>query len=237
VPCWFSETAIERICLLTHIDDNVIDVHKTHGDFAFLSTEEHLWFDSMLSAEKSYNALITAGWKPQQARSVLPNSLKTEIVVTGNVREWKAFFKLRTADDAHPQMRELAIPLFEELREKLPEIFEDILIDEFKKAFEKTLTNLEIKDNFAADDDNFKEQICLIREILDLISAQKKRYIAAGLSASDTEILELEKKYQGYATRVPEILRREVDQYIDEWDKKWNRLEFVFDNNCQPIRK
>ena len=66
------------------------------------------------------------GATQQEARSVLPNSLKTEIVVTANLREWRHFFKLRTASAAHPQMQEITIPLLNELKEKLPEIFEDI---------------------------------------------------------------------------------------------------------------
>jgi len=60
----------------------------------------------------------------------LPNSLKTEIVVTMNLREWRHFFKLRTAPNAHPQIREVAIPLLNELKSKLPEVFEDIETEE-----------------------------------------------------------------------------------------------------------
>jgi thymidylate synthase (FAD) len=81
----------------------------------------------MASAERSYFALIGSGATPEQARSVLPNSLKTEIVVTMNLREWRHFFKLRTAKDAHPQIREIAVPLLGELRGLLPEVFGDLL--------------------------------------------------------------------------------------------------------------
>lgn len=65
-------------------------------------------------AEKEYFHLIQLGWKPQQARAVLPNSLKTELVMTGTIEQWKGFFKLRDAGSAHPQARELAKPLHEE---------------------------------------------------------------------------------------------------------------------------
>lgn len=65
-------------------------------------------------AEKEYFHLIQLGWKPQQARAVLPNSLKTELVMTGTIEQWKGFFKLRDAGSAHPQARELAHPLHEE---------------------------------------------------------------------------------------------------------------------------
>ena len=80
----------------------------------------------MKNAEATYNDLLTLGWKPEQARSVLPNSLKTEIVMTANLREWRHFFKLRTSTAAHPQMREIAQPLLDELRTKIPVIFDNI---------------------------------------------------------------------------------------------------------------
>ena len=67
------------------------------------------------------------GAKPQEARSILPNSLKTEIVVTMNLREWRHFFKLRTATNAHPQMREIACMALDELSKKIPIVFDDIV--------------------------------------------------------------------------------------------------------------
>ena len=65
-------------------------------------------------SEQLYLELLNQGWKPQQARAVLPNALKTELVMTGFVSDWVHFFKLRNADSAHPQARELAKPLYEE---------------------------------------------------------------------------------------------------------------------------
>jgi thymidylate synthase (FAD) len=91
-------------------------------------TEQDLiWMKQMISAEESYNKLISDGWQPQQARSVLPNSLKTEINVKMNLREWRHFFRLRCAPAAHPQMREVAIPLLENLKMSVPIIFDDIV--------------------------------------------------------------------------------------------------------------
>ena len=87
-----------------------------------------IWLNSMEQAEKSYFALLGNGGSPQQARSVLPHSLKTEIIMTANMREWRHFLKLRTANAAHPQIREIAIPLLCELKQTLPELFEDIEI-------------------------------------------------------------------------------------------------------------
>ena len=88
-----------------------------------------LWADSCENAEFNYFNLLTEGYTPQEARSVLPNSLKTEIVVTYNLREWRAFFKLRTAQVAHPQMREITIPLLNEFKTYLPEVFGDIEVE------------------------------------------------------------------------------------------------------------
>lgn len=73
--------------------------------------------------------LIQLGASPEQARSILPNSLKTEIVVTMNLREWRHFFKLRTSKRAHPQMREISIPLLKKMQDLLPTIFDDIQIE------------------------------------------------------------------------------------------------------------
>lgn len=84
------------------------------------------WYKSMEQAEAAYKVLAALGASPQEARSVLPNSLKTEVVMTANLREWRHFFKLRTAPAAHPQMREVAIALLAEFRRLVPVIFDDI---------------------------------------------------------------------------------------------------------------
>lgn len=88
------------------------------------------WLLAMENAEKHYMKMIELGATPQIARSVLPNSTKTEITITANYREWRNFFKLRVPKTAHPQMREITIPLLRELKEKLPIIFDDIEEDE-----------------------------------------------------------------------------------------------------------
>ena len=82
----------------------------------------------MENAEQEYNELRSLGATPQEARSVLPNSLKTEIIVTYNLREWRHFFKLRCSTKAHPQMREVAIPLLAEFKKIIPIIFDDIIV-------------------------------------------------------------------------------------------------------------
>ncbi len=90
------------------------------------SEEYKIWLNLMSRIEHDYNALIEMGAKPQEARSILPNSLKTEIVMTMNLREWRHFFKLRTSLRAHPQMREIAMMILEKFKKEIPIFFDDI---------------------------------------------------------------------------------------------------------------
>lgn len=88
-----------------------------------------LWSEACQTAEKCYMCLLKAGRSAQEARSVLPNSLKTEIVVTYNMREWRHFLRLRCDIAAHPQMRQIAIPLLLLFEEKMPVLFSDMEYD------------------------------------------------------------------------------------------------------------
>jgi len=85
-----------------------------------------VWFSAMINCERAYLDLLALGESPQIARSVLPNSLKTEIFITYNMREWRHFLKLRTSAAAHPQMREIALQILYTFRELIPIIFDDI---------------------------------------------------------------------------------------------------------------
>lgn len=88
--------------------------------------KRELWEKTIREIEKNYFALLELGATPQEARSILPNSLKTEIVMTMNLREWRHFFKLRISKASHPQMREVAIMILEEFKERIPVLFDDI---------------------------------------------------------------------------------------------------------------
>lgn len=90
------------------------------------SEQYRCWEKAMLETEKAYISLIEMGASPQEARSVLPNSLKTEIVMTMNLREWRHFFILRTSKRAHPQMREIATMILIDFKKRFPVIFDDI---------------------------------------------------------------------------------------------------------------
>lgn len=84
------------------------------------------WQAACCYAEKAYFDLLEYGCSPQEARTVLPNSLKTELVMTANIREWRNVLNLRTSSAAHPQMREIMMQLLEMFHEKLPVLFDDI---------------------------------------------------------------------------------------------------------------
>lgn len=88
-----------------------------------------VWKETMKACEDAYFKLLDIGLMPQEARAVLPNSLKTEVVMTANLREWRHFFKLRAANatgKAHPQMLEVTRPLLDELKALIPVVFDDI---------------------------------------------------------------------------------------------------------------
>lgn len=84
------------------------------------------WQEACLNAEWSYKKMIDAGCTPEAARAVLPNCLKTEVVMTANLREWRHFFKLRCAPAAHPDMRIVANMLLTAFKDVVPVVFDDI---------------------------------------------------------------------------------------------------------------
>ncbi|MBU3954041.1 MAG: FAD-dependent thymidylate synthase, partial [Proteobacteria bacterium] len=85
---------------------------------------EQVWMQAMARAESDYKTLLQNGWKAQHAREILPNSLKTEIVVKANIREWRHVFALRCAKASHPQMVALMLPLLKEVQTKIPVVFD-----------------------------------------------------------------------------------------------------------------
>lgn len=93
--------------------------------FELGSDQYKLWELAMGFAEKTYLEMISQGVRPEEARSVLPNSLKTEIVMTMNLREWRHFFRLRTAAAAHPQMRQVATLICAEFKANIPIVFDE----------------------------------------------------------------------------------------------------------------
>lgn len=106
--------------------DNHVELDFRMGN-GFLMNSLDIWMISCLFSEWSYKILLNQfNRTPQEARSVLPNSLKTEIVVTANIREWRHIFSLRLSKAAHPQMREIMTKVLEKAKEAIPVVFEDI---------------------------------------------------------------------------------------------------------------
>ena len=98
------------------------------------------WEASMIHAEHTYRDMINLGEAPEIARGVLPNSLRTELFVTFNLREWRHFFWLRGQKGAHPQMREIAVMLCHELKAIIPAVFDDFEIDYRKNLISTKVT-------------------------------------------------------------------------------------------------
>lgn len=84
------------------------------------------WKQTVQMIEDTYIKMISMGAKPEEARSILPNSIKTEIVMTMNIREWRHYFRLRTSERAHPQIRQVSGALLAELKSRIPVLFDDI---------------------------------------------------------------------------------------------------------------
>lgn len=97
----------------------------------YKSAEWNTWKETMKACEDSYFKLLDIGLTPQEARAVLPNSTKTEVVMTANLREWRHFFKLRalgTTGKPHPQMLEVTVPLLEDFKQMIPVVFDDLVV-------------------------------------------------------------------------------------------------------------
>ena len=123
-PVWIDEDLLEQIGRQINQPFTVSEEDGIVLRTPLIGVEA--WTNACMESEQYYRQLLDIGWRPEQAREVLPNSLKTEIVVQGNVREWRHIFNLRCSDKAHPQMRELMRPLLADLQKRLPIIFDDI---------------------------------------------------------------------------------------------------------------
>jgi thymidylate synthase (FAD) len=94
---------------------------------AYRAEAEGNWTRGIEKVERAYQDLVSGGCAPQIARSVFPNALGSRILITGNLRNWRHFLIMRTTKEAHPQMRQVTIPLLAEFQERIPILFEDII--------------------------------------------------------------------------------------------------------------
>lgn len=125
--CNYAKDKFGAECAFIDLEPGIMldnKMKKMSGEEIALVMAE--WTSAMEDAERHYMRLLELGATPQIARAVLPNSIKTEITVSANYREWRNFFKLRVPADVHPQMREVTIPLLRELKGMIPVIFDDI---------------------------------------------------------------------------------------------------------------
>ena len=105
---------------------NEIKVIMPEDLMPVITPKYEIWLNLCKQSEKAYFDLLNEGVKPETARDVLPLSTATELVVTGNIREWRHFFRLRTDVRAHPQIASVAGSLLDELKSKIPVLFDDI---------------------------------------------------------------------------------------------------------------
>lgn len=117
-PCWLDYDRVQELTEIANRDNK--EVYRMGHDESLSMEERGLcsFVYDMSNHEHGYLFQISVGWKPQEARAVLPNALKTELVMTGFVSDWEHFFKLRDAGSAHPQARELVHPLHEEFKNR-----------------------------------------------------------------------------------------------------------------------
>ena len=111
IPCWFEEMNQGIIKFEEGLYKDTYCFQFTEGNKGKSCS---IWYNAMREAEEHYIELINLGWKAEEARNILPLSLKTELYMCGFAEDWKKFFELRCAPNAHPQAKELAIPLKEE---------------------------------------------------------------------------------------------------------------------------
>jgi thymidylate synthase (FAD) len=114
-PYWHSDKAPSGAGWFHHLDKDEPCVYDND------------WLWAISTVEDKYKALLGKGWRPQEARSVFPNALSSKIIVTFNLRTWRHFFLMRTSKEAHPQMREVTIPLLAEFKRLVPVLYEDIV--------------------------------------------------------------------------------------------------------------
>lgn len=134
----YDEVVFIKPCFLPDCPEGIVtadflkfdNIDNYYGD-KHISENTKDWLEVMFLCERNYKYMIESGMKPQEARSVLPNSLKTELVITANLREWRHIFKLRaigTTGTPNEQMLEIMVPMLQEFQKNIPVVFDDLII-------------------------------------------------------------------------------------------------------------
>ncbi len=131
------ELVRHRLCAFSQESTRYVKYDKGNMEFIepiwwneWGEKQQDFWLSSIKNSELMYVNLMESGAKAEQAREVLPNSLKTEIVVTANLRNWRHIFNLRCNKKAHPQIRQLMINCCKEFKKNIPILFDDISIED-----------------------------------------------------------------------------------------------------------
>ena len=128
-PCFLMDIPKERRAEIREETDSVVTSDRLPLVLEGKELQYYHWYNSCRGAERAYLSMLDAGATPQEARSVLPSSLKTTLIVKADMREWRNIFKLRAAGEhgkPHPQVLEVMVPLLNECKLKLPALFDDI---------------------------------------------------------------------------------------------------------------
>jgi thymidylate synthase (FAD) len=136
MPPTFIYPKPEVVCARCKAGEEVItsNMYQRGYDEEFIHLSDYklcdcdqTWLVAIAGAEDAYKQLLSQGWRPQEARSVFPNALASKIIMTCNLRSWRHFFLMRTSKEAHPQMRQVTIPLLAEFQRLVPVLYEDIV--------------------------------------------------------------------------------------------------------------
>ena len=122
----FTQESTRFVNYLKKVSARFIKPPFSDEPFVTPTSSIGVWMQAVECCLESYAKLLDLGCPPQIARSVLPNALSSKIVVTGNLRNWRHFFIMRTTKETHPQMLEVTVPLLNEVKRVIPIIFEDI---------------------------------------------------------------------------------------------------------------
>jgi len=126
------ELTRHRLFSFTVESTRFVNHKKKGGDLEFIKplelseAGEPVWLESMHRAEMAYLRLLELGERPQEARSVLPNTFATSLSITGNIRNWRLFFMSRVTNESHPDMRRITVPMLAEFKKYIPILFDDI---------------------------------------------------------------------------------------------------------------
>jgi len=114
-----------------NVEEKIVELNIPQPENSGLKVSLKVSFADWVNlSEQMYKGLRSQGWVPQDARQILPTGIKSQIVVTANLREWRHIFKMRCAIDAHWEIRQVMVKLLKEVQKRVPVLFDDFVISE-----------------------------------------------------------------------------------------------------------